>query len=331
MNITRRGFLELLAGVTLVGCAKGEDTQSQKKKASRTPSGLSPQEEMIVKYFLPMLKRNEDAEKEDNEPANFQFYCKSEDKVTVGYGVNIEANSSLLDDVSVYHNGKKLSDQERKTFLDTAAKKDNDTLAQYTITAEDAEYLTKKAMVAELRNTARILSDANGKTFLYDLPFCMQALAFDICYNVGQGHFKEYKKFKAALLARDYDKALKESLVYTNKKKKTTNKRREWAKKRLLDIMRLVQKNSSTDPKNIRQLLQQDYDANTPYSRRLLNRHTKFSHEISIATAEWKCIQNSLGKAKKLQQAKAAPQKAAAEKVTPQKQSTISPRARTGR
>ena len=332
MDITRRGFLGLLASTALVGCSEGAVLP---KKTSRTPTGLSPQEERLVKYFFPMLKRNEDNKKEDAPPADFPFFHKKGDKVTVGYGVNVEDNHALLGDIDIYHGGKKLSDTEKQTFLDNITTKSNSDLEKYTIKAEDAEYLGKKALVAEIRNTARILTDPNNKPFLQDLPFCMQALAVDICYNVGQGKFRNYKKFRAALLARDYDKALSESVVYTNKETKDTNKRREWSKKRLVDIMRLVQRNASLGKGKINQILQQDYNANTSFVRQAMNRHTKFSHEILIAAGELEHIQATLEKTKKLQQSKIAapkptPDKPTAEKhvIPPKKKTTVPPKAR---
>ena len=349
MDITRRGFLGLLASTVLTGCARGSD--SSLKGEVRTPIGMSPDEERLVKYYFPMLKRNEaktwtfstimDKEKDDVEPDSFPFYHKTGDKITVGYGVNVEANGELLSDIPIYHSGEKLSDTERTVFLDRIKKKTPTNWDQYAITREDAEYLGKKAMLKEIRNAARVLTrDGSKNTFLYELPFCMQAMAVDICYNIGGSGFREYKKFKAALLARDYDKALSESLVYTDKKKKTFNKKREWSKKRLLKIMRLVQGNSSLGEEKIRTLLQQDYDANTSWKRRMGNCHTKLPHEILIATAELECVQNALSKARKIQQAKPAPvqpPKPAAPKTNtvkqaPQKQARPQPRTRrTGR
>ena len=336
MDITRRGFLGLLASTALVGCSGAKDSLPPDKKDSRMPTGLSPQEERLVKYFFPMLKRNEDNKKEDNPPAAFPFFHKAGDKVTVGYGVNVQDNRILLGDIAIYYGGAKLSDAEKKTFLDSITAKDNSDLGKYTITAEDAEYLGKKALVAEIRNTARILTGPDGKPFLYDLPFCMQALAVDICYNVGQGKFGNYKKFRAALLARDYDKALSESVVYTNKKTKDTNKRREWSKKRLVNIMRVVQQNASQGKEKIDQLLRQDYDANTSFVRQTMNRHTKFWHESLIAAGELEHIQAIQEKAKKLQQNKVvAPKPAPVVKpavnkraVPPQKKIAVPPRAK---
>jgi len=349
MDITRRGFLGLLASTAIVGCTKASDVSQNKKEEPRTPAGMSPGEERLVKYFFPMLKRNEaktwtfstimDSEKEDIEPDFFPFYHKTGDKVTVGYGVNVEANGELLSDIPIYHAGKKLSDPERKAFLDSMTKKDKKSLEQYTISSKDAEYLGKKAMLKEIRNAARFLTREGSKsTFLYDLPFCMQAMAVDICYNVGGGKFQKYKNFKAALLARDYDKALAESVVYTDKKTKATNKKREWSKKRLVDIMRLVQGNASLGAEKIHALLRKNYDDNTSLGRRMGNRHTKLPHEILIATAELECIQNALSKARKIQKTKPAPvqpikpttQKTAVAKPAPQKQSAPPPRTRRG-
>ena len=342
MLVTRRGFLGLLASAGIMAAGAQPLTTAQNKK-NTTPAlaGLSADEERLIKYFFPMLKRNEaktwtfstimDAEKEDIEPASFPFYHKTGDKITVGYGVNVEANGELLSGIPIYHRGKALTEAERKIFLNTMTEKDSDVLGEYTIKAEDAVLLGKKAMLKEIRNTARILSRDDGKsTFLYDLPFCMQALAVDICYNVGSGKFRKYEKFKNALLARDYDKALKESVVYTNKETKATNKKREWSKKRLFEIMRLVQKNASLGAEKIKALLRQNYEANTTLSRRVANRHTKLPHEILIATAELECIQNALAKARKIQKTQEAAKKVPAAKPAPKKQPIAARNVRPG-
>ena len=313
MSVTRRGFLGMLAGTAVSGFSASGATPSTVKK-SRNPTGMSPSEELLIKFYLPMLKRSEakswslstlldDGTKDDETPQTFSFYHKSGDKVTVGYGVNVEAHPELLDDIPIYHYGKELLPEERKKFLADMTKMERGPLEQYTIKAEDAEYLSKKAMLKIMRSTQRILADEKaGKVSLYDLPFCMQALAVDVCYNVGEGKFWTYKKFKAALKERNYEKALAESVVYTNKETKAVNKKREWAKKRLLAIMRIVHDNPSLSQDKINQLIKENYEANTTTSMRMLNRHTKLPHEQSVAIGELYYVKRSLLKAKQAQQ-----------------------------
>ena len=314
MSVTRRGFLGMLAGAAISGFAASETPKKAAKK-SRSPSGMSRAEEMLIKYYGPMLKRNEaktwsfsalfEGDKEESEPDIFPFYHPEGDKVTVGYGVNAEAHKALFSDIPIYYYGKELSVKERKAFFETMDKKDRSQIEQYTIKPEDADYLFKKAMLTIIRSTERVLADEKtGKVALYDLPFCMQALAVDICYNIGEGNFAGYKKFKAALKDRNYDTALSESRVLTNKKTKATNRKREWAKKRLLTVMRLVQNNSSLSQEQINRLIEQDYAANTTKVMRALNRHTKLSHELAVATGELCCIRESLTRAKQVQQVK---------------------------
>ena len=287
MPFTRRGFLGLLASAGIFAAearslpqSKASPAKPAAKPVQRTttlPSSDLLKGRLLIDSYLPILKVNE------GEKLN--FYHKPGDKVTVGYGTNVESNPSYLSDVTIYYRGKPLMPAGKKVFLATMAKKNQTDLAQYTITAEDAKKMAIRGMRDSIPKLAKVFATPKNPASFYGLPLCMQALCLDIFYNVGSANFEKFKKFKAAIQRQDFDTAVKESVVYVDKKKKTTNFKREWMKKRLLAVTRLVQKNSNLRADALERLVTQNYEQTTPLSVRILQR-SNLKGELSMAIGE---------------------------------------------
>ena len=173
-------------------------------------------------------------------------------------------------------------------------------LAQYTIQPQDAKKLADRGMryfIGQLES--RFKNPKTNQSCFFDLPLCMQGLALDIMYQIGPSRFANYKKFKAALLARDFETAVKESKVYIDKDAKTVSLNRERRKKRLLRVMKIAQAHKN-NPNAIPQLICQDYNATVPavsirtkwgipypYFEKALNRNPDLACELSMAQGEY--------------------------------------------
>ncbi len=323
MPVSRRSFLKglLAAGVmTAAPNLMGQDDKKDEKKNVPYFFGETDSQDvqLLMNRFFPLLKIN--------EGEKIQFYLCSSDKVSVGYGTNMEANQSWFQDVLLSYDGKKLSQKESQKSYDkmkalskalaekceklkkgTIGKKEVEKerkmvkaeLARYAIQPLDALRLAEKGMRSFIGMLEKqIVNPKTKKSVLFELPFCMQALALDVMYQIGPAKFTNYKKFKAALLARDFDTATKESKVYLNKEKKTVSLNRERRKKRLLRVMKIVQTNKN-NPACIPNLIKEDYCQNVPetswrkkfgipyiYMERAINQPIEVPCEIILARGE---------------------------------------------
>ena len=283
MDVSRRGFLGMLLSAGVMSVEAKSKLAKKVVAAPATPvitpkeiPNLAAKEKILMDSFLPILKVN--------EGESFSFYHRSGDKVTVGYGTNVEDNIRYLDNVPIFFKGKELSAEERRAFLSTMTSKSNSDLAKYTIRPADAEKMARRGMKEAISDLAQVFKNGNGTSAFYDLPLCMQALCLDVFYNVGRGNFAEYKKFQAAIRERRFDSAVKQSIVYVDADKHT-NLKREWMKKRLLAVMRLVQAHPTLQPMLIKKLVEQDYNRSTPATTRTL-KQSNLAGEISMALGE---------------------------------------------
>ena len=257
-------------------------TGTAKSIAGRTATALpinQSEKDILLDAYLPILKLN--------EQLKLHFYRCSKRKVTVGYGSNVEKNSGLLTNVTIFYSGKPLNAAQKKLFLSSMTSKTDAELKQYTISAHDAEKLMRTFAENAITKISQTFTDSKTKkSSFYDLPLCMQALCLDIFYNVGEEGFKGYKKFQAALKAKNYTQALKESVVYTNKTLRKTNKEREYRKKRLLAVMQIVQKYANNPAGDIIHHVQQDNARHQlpNYPQSVLDQ--QLSIEKGLATAE---------------------------------------------
>ena len=363
MVVSRRSFLKgLLAtgSVAVVGNLVKNNVESLGKKtetigelsekfvsrktesAPKKAKPVVPKDvQLLMESFFPILKLN--------EGEKFCFYLCAKDKVSVGYGTNLEANPHL------YHNGQKLSMEEsikayvqmnkmsanlaemKKAKNKKAYKKEKKQvetkLAQYTIQPQDAKKLADKGMryfIGQLES--RFKNPKTNQSCFFDLPLCMQGLALDIMYQIGPSRFANYKKFKAALLARDFETAVKESKVYIDKEAKTVSLNRERRKKRLLRVMKIAQAHKN-NPNAIPQLICQDYNATVPavsirtkwgipypYFEKALNRNPDLACELSMAQGEYCHIKLCQKKALEAIKSKATEKKVA---LTSQRRQTV--------
>ena len=308
MLVTRKGFLGLLASAgilaaeakTTVPFKKGPIIRPTKPTPKKAPvSAPAPTKgQLLIDSYLPILKVN--------EGESLTFYHKTGDKVTVGYGTNVESNQGYLSDVSIYFKGKALTQEQRKTFFKEMAAKTQDDLAQYSITAADAKKMAVKGMREAITSLEKTFATAKKADFFHSLPLCMQALCLDVFYNVGKDGFKKFSKFQAAIRGQNYDEAVKQSVVYTNTAKRTTNIKREWMKKRLLSVMRIVQANPKITPSALTQLITRDYEQKTPLMMRLLQR-SNLAGELSMAKGELTHLQQQSKQKAKTPATKPAP------------------------
>ncbi|MDY6408100.1 MAG: hypothetical protein SPL08_05330 [Pseudomonadota bacterium] len=309
MAVSRRGFLGMLIGASILAAETGfgapkkavKGSASAKAKAQpvkkRQPETAkkkiisAPQKEvlplsktfsqadaqMLMDAYFPILKVNE-AEK-------LHFYHRKGDKVTVGYGTNVESNSGYLAGVVIYHQNKALTPEERTDFFNKMKTMSNADLAGYTISKDDAKKMAVQGMTDAIQALTQKFATVSNPKFFHRMPLCMQALCLDVFYNVGRKGFAGYPKFQAAIRSKNYDEALKQSVVYVDKKKKITNEKREWMKKRLLAVMRLVQGHPTMSWAEMAILVKRDYEKNTPALMRLLSR-SNLEGELSMAKGE---------------------------------------------
>lgn len=307
MPMSRRQFLKGLFGTGAV-LATGAVAYRVSKNSKKPLPDLNPKLEiadetqLLMDSYFPLLKLN--------EGENFSFYRCARKKVSVGYGTNFEANPHWFRDIPLYYKGKKLSQKEAINVYTKMTKMSDEELENYTIQPQDARALADKGMkffIGKLQD--QIQNPKTKESVFFELPLCMQALALDVMYNVGVGYYSEkekkhkgfmaYKKFKAALLSRDFETAMKESKVYVDKNAKTVNLNRERRKKRLYRVMKIVQANKN-NLNMIPQLICQDYDATVPavsirkrwgipypYFEKALNRDPDLTCELSMAQGEY--------------------------------------------
>jgi hypothetical protein len=214
---------------------------------------------------------------------------------TVKSYVQIHKMSVNLAEMRKARNKKKITDkayQKERKSVETK-------LAKYTIQPQDAKKLADRGMryfIGQLES--RFKNPKTNQSCFFDLPFCMQGLALDIMYQIGPGKFDQYKKFKAALLARDFETAVKESKVYIDKKAKTVSLDRERRKKRLLRVMKITQAHKN-NPEAIPSLIKEDYCQNVPahswrkkygipylYLERKVNMPKELPCEVDMANGE---------------------------------------------
>ena len=254
--------------------------QTPKPQKEITPPGPEYDRSLLINSFFPMLEINE------KEVLHFYRDCKK--KITVGYGSNVQANSSLLSNITVFHKGKPLTAEEKKAFLEQMTAKSDRNLSGYRISRKDARKMAKSMLEGFVTKLTTIFTNPKTKkSFFFDLPLCMQALCLDVMYNVGTTGFAKFVKFQKAMTDRDFKTATREALVYTDAKKKTTNKNRERLKKRLIRIMRLVQDNSQKSFPEIYASLQEDYRNNVPIQIRLLRGTQECRSEARLAEGEY--------------------------------------------
>jgi len=284
MPFTRRQFIGSLAAAlglaATPGLARVSQPVVQPPKTSPVVMKTPYAEDLLIDSFFPTLVKN--------EGKCLYFYRCTSNKVSVGYGTNVQDNPAALTGVSIQHKGKTLTPAQVKTFLAgmkglTAAQ-----LKKYTITAPDAKKMALSDMRSAIhRLSQRLTDDKTKKSIFFNLPLCMQALCLDIAYNIGTDKFlSTYPKLQAALKRKDYAAAVRESTVYTNKKKKKTNKARERRKQRLLRVMTIAQNNSAKPSHEVCTLIASDYQARVSILARPLGRTTDIESEQWLALGE---------------------------------------------
>ena len=290
MEASRRSFIRGILALTAIAATApgmellaGEAAPTKKggQQPQKKPSlpGLWYDRRLLIDSFFPML--------EMNEKEVLHFYRDTKKKITVGYGSNVQANPSLLSNVTIYHKKKKLTPEEKKVFLSTMASKSKSDLSNYHISQDDAKKMATTTMDQFLTSLSTTFTNPKTKkSFFFELPLCMQALCLDIIYNVGSDGFAKFVKFKKAITARDFSTATKESLVYTDVKNKKFNKNRERLKKRLIRIMKIVQDNFQKKSPQIFASLQADYRAQVPLKIRLLRGPKECRSEALLAEGE---------------------------------------------
>lgn len=235
MAISRRGFLGLLLSGGVATVAKASSPISTVLKSNSTPSKQSatPEQLLIASYF-PSLKAN--------EGEVFNFYRCSAGKITVGYGTNVEDNPDIMKGVRLFYSPDgtpehkyPIMEKDKNAFLQRIRNKANiseETLKKYFIAPEDAKRIAE--------NHLHTFIDGLRTKYLpnlFKIPIAMQALALDVCYNVGLGKFEQFKNFRAALNSGDYETVVKESSV------KVKNIWREERKSRSFEIAKFAHAN----------------------------------------------------------------------------------------
>lgn len=283
MAISRRGFLGLLAASGLSSLASASGLPIDAPKI--TPK-MTSREKLFLSY-LPVL--------EANEQKVLNFYRCSQSRVTVGYGTNLSAHQKKFQDlnITILYQGRPLTQKQRDIFFNNAEDLHETTLKKYTISETDALRLaqtTTNEFIDFLDNHFRKPTDKSKRAILFDgLPLCMQALALDVLYNTGTAGFKKYVKFDNALRIGDYETAVAESRVFTNKKTREYNIQREIRKKRFLDICKIVWR-SVNKGERLSDLLPQivaSYDAQPDTSKKTKERHLNLCAETALATGEY--------------------------------------------
>ena len=283
MAISRRGFLGLLA-------AGGFTTAASAAKiplpSSNITSRMTDREKLFLSY-LPVL--------EANENKILHFYRDSKGRVTVGCGTNIAAHKALFAglNIPVRYNGKVLSPKARDTFLNRVDRLPGAVLEKYEINEDDAVRLARQTIngfIDDLEKQFKSPADKRKKKVLFfGLPLCMQALALDVLYNVGRDGFKAYVKFDEALRKGDYETAVAESRVLTDKATKKYNVRREIRKKRFLEVCKIVWK-SVGKKESLLDVLSQivdSYDKQGNTNKDPAERRLNLCAETALATGEY--------------------------------------------
>lgn len=288
--MNRRSFLKglLALGVSTVLPAgqklMAAEPVPRKKSIIKSTQNLSASEfsrdqELLISSFFPMLIIN--------EKEVLHFYRDKKENITVGYGINVQSNNTILSDVVIYHKNKKLNATEKKSFLDTMTSKSDSDLSDYTVSRDDAQKMAKLKMNQFITKLSSVFSNSKTqKTFFFDIPLCMQALCLDIMYNVGVTGFSKFVKFKEAIRKRDYTKATDESRVYVNTETKAVNENRERLKKRLIRVMKIVQNNKTKTPEQISALLKADYRKQVPLQIQIMRGAIEQKSEKALADGE---------------------------------------------
>jgi len=288
MDMKRRDFIKGILALTAVAGTPGMKLMAGEPAPAEKPDPQAPKKlpglwydrMLLIDSFFPML--------EMNEKEVLYFYRDIKKKITVGYGSNVQANPDLLSDVSIYHKGRKLTAEEKKAFLKTMTSKTDGDLSGYRVSQDDAKKMAKSMMDQSVAKLATIFTNPKTKkSFFFDLPLCMQALCLDVMYNVGSNGFAKFVKFQKAITDRDFVTATKESLVYTNVKKKTINKGRERLKKRLIRVMKIVQDNAKKPFHQIHESIQADYKEQVPLRIRLVRGTKECRSEARLAEGEY--------------------------------------------
>ncbi len=275
MNISRRGFLGVLFGAGVGAVAKAAVPAPLREMI---PEHEVTPEQLLVAAYFPTLKVN--------EGEKLHFYRCSARKVTVGYGTNVETNSKALADVAVFKKGVKLSKFGKALFMRKMKKMSDEELKQYTVQRSDAVKMAWKDTVQSIKTLQKTLVGKDKESYFFNLPLCMQALALDVFYNLGPAGFRKYKKFQAALKTGNFAGAVRESRVYTNKKTKKVNVRREAYKKRSLDVMNVVRLNVALPLPQILNLVAQSHVKAAP-KENPLDREVNLKAEAALAVGEY--------------------------------------------
>ena len=222
MPFTRRGFLGLLASAGIFAAearslpqSKASPAKPAAKPVQRTttlPSSDLLKGRLLIDSYLPILKVNE------GEKLN--FYHKPGDKVTVGYGTNVESNPSYLSDVTIYYRGKPLMPAGKKVFLATMAKKNQTDLAQYTITAEDAKKWQSGECAILFPNWQKFLRHLKIPLLFTDCHYVCRRYAWIFFITSVRPILKNLKNSRLLFNARILIQPLKNRLFMLIKRKK---------------------------------------------------------------------------------------------------------------
>lgn len=282
-NRTIRWFLSLMTVASFVNIfgspAQHDDaSQSLTKKVQKNTNPTEKLDRQAITYILRTAYMPFCAVGENKKD---YFYRCSKDKITIGYGCNIQADPKRLDGIDIFlhlnranvidlaqkfkqapdsakkmeflqdilidgtqqttgdffqkivdsldasKNSKdgqkvlsellrdirikrKLNPQERKNFIQDMYSLPKETLESYGISEKDARNMYYNMFNTLMPKITEFLSDGNGNSFFYDLPFQWQLVCLDIAYQRGHNGFCEFNKLKEALKAKDYAAAIKQ-------------------------------------------------------------------------------------------------------------------------
>lgn len=226
--VGRRGFLK---GLVATGTVVAAPSLLKAVETSETED----KKQFLWDVYFESLKLN--------EGEKLQFYRCSADKVTVGYGLNAEANPGVFKtlNMTVNHKGKPLTEAERETFLKTLSGLSKEKLEAYSISKEDA---VRSATYFGKNLINRIVSDfgkdtTRGKKIDFlKMPVFAQCIVLDLYYNLGS--LRRFPKFETAVRNGDFKTMMAECRVKTSGKGQPPkyNESREVRKQRWNQIAR---------------------------------------------------------------------------------------------
>ena len=150
-------------------------------------------------------------------------YLDKSEKRTIGYGFNMEKDSAREEFIKAGQRGhcqciaEKVFDMFLKSPLTKHDKtcpccccKNSETSKYSCVPCLDDEYI-ERLLDSSLKTAIVDAGVVIGKSTFHALCCSVQNAIVDMAYNLGRTSFKKFKKFKAAIEKRDWDKAAYEA------------------------------------------------------------------------------------------------------------------------